>query len=103
MTRTRKAPAVRRQEILAAALSLAEARGYQNVTRDEIAHAAGVSGSSVQYHFRTVDQLRRELLDYAVQVEALLVIAQGLALGGLQAKGLSHDLRQRAAGALALA
>lgn len=96
MTQTRKKPAVRKEEILAAALPLAEDDGYQNVTRDEIAAAAGVSGPTVQYHFGTMAQLRRDLMRHAIRQNCLRVIGQGVACGDAQAAKVPEEMRQAA-------
>lgn len=96
MTTTRKKPAVRKDEILTVALPLAEADGYQCVTRDQIAKAAGCSGPTVQYHFGTMAQLRRDIMRQAIKRECLRVVAQGLASGDAQAVKAPEDLRRRA-------
>lgn len=98
---TRKAPAVRKEQILAVALVLAEADGYQRVTRDEIAHAAGLSGPTVQYHFGTMAQLRRDLMRYAIRRNSLRVIGQGVASGDAQTAKLSEEVRLAALAELA--
>jgi AcrR family transcriptional regulator len=90
MTLKRKAPAVRKDEILAAAISLAAASSYTRVTRDQIAKGIGVTGTAVQYHFGTMGQLRTAIMRSAVKRavsgqsdshdrgEFLHVVAQGL-------------------------
>jgi AcrR family transcriptional regulator len=67
MTLKRKAPAVRKDEILAAAISLAAASSYTRVTRDQIAKGIGVTGTAVQYHFGTMGQLRTAIMRSAVK------------------------------------
>lgn len=78
MKRERKRPEVRKDEVLTAALILAEKSHYLKVTRDAIAAASGVSGPAVQYHFKTMGQLRKEIMRAAVKRHCLLVIAQGV-------------------------
>lgn len=69
---------IRKEEILKAAAGLACVKGYSQVTRDDIGKAVGLVGSAVQYHFKTMPQLRRDLMRYAVAHRILKVIAQGL-------------------------
>jgi AcrR family transcriptional regulator len=97
MTQTRKKPEVRVAEILAAALTLASRTHYTSVTREQIAKAAGVSPAAVQYHFKTMAQLRGKLMRAAVKGEHLAVIAQGLLAGDSHARKASPELRARAA------
>lgn len=80
----------RRAQILSAAMKLAVKRGYQNVTRDEIAAAAGVSAGLVNKYFSTMPQLRRDVMRAAVRAastgqpgtavipEMLTIVAQGI-------------------------
>lgn len=89
-------PEVRKPEILAAALSLAHAKGYQNVTRKEIAEAVGISGPSVQYHFGTMQQLRGDLMRYAVKQRDAVVVAQGLTNKDARALSADSDLKNAA-------
>lgn len=96
MTNKRFKPEIRKEEILKAALVLANDRGYANVTRDEIADMVGISGPAVQYHFSTMKQLRRELMRYAVKVEHLHVVAQGVSARDAQALKAPEELRCRA-------
>jgi AcrR family transcriptional regulator len=78
--------AVRKADILAAALKVAEASHYAHMTRSAVAAEAGVSGPLVQYYFGTMPQLRRDVMRKAVRDGVLLVIAQGLVAGDNHAK-----------------
>lgn len=96
MKTPRKKSEVRKEDILAKALKLAETKGYRDVTREEITTAAGVSGPVVNYHFGTMTQFQRDLMRYAVRHENLAVIAQGLCARDPQARKASEELRRRA-------
>lgn len=74
----------RRAAVLNAALDLAKKDNYLSLTRDAIAEAAGVSGPTVQHHFGSVANLRRELMTFAIRRKCLRVIAQGVACGDPQ-------------------
>ena len=95
-------PAIRKEEIISAALELAEKSHYQKITRNQIAKAAGVTGPAVQYHFKTMTQIRRDIMRAAVKQERLRVIAQGLVAEDHRAvSGASPELKKRALDALA--
>lgn len=93
---TRLKPEVRKEQILTAALELAGESHYLKLTRDTIAEAVGLSGPAVQYHFKTVTQLRNAIIRAAVKREDLVVIAQGLGAKEPHAEKASAELQQRA-------
>lgn len=95
-TKPRLKPAVRREQILTAALSLAEASHYLRLTRDQIAESLGLSGPAVQYHFGTMKQLRGDLMRAAIKRENLVVLSQGLLSQDKRAQGAPEGLRVRA-------
>lgn len=94
--RTRRLPADRREELLEAALKLAEKHGYRNVTRAEIAAACNVSPSLISHHFGTRTQFQRTLMRYAIKHESAPVVMQGLAEGNAYAKKAPEALREAA-------
>lgn len=96
MKQTRMKTAARKEDILAAALQLAEEGGYLTVTRNDIAAAAQVSGPTLHYHFGTMAQLRRDLMRYAIRVGSSRVIAQGVVAGDPQAMKLDEATRKAA-------
>jgi|AntDeeMinimDraft_4_1070355.scaffolds.fasta_scaffold05921_2 AcrR family transcriptional regulator len=100
MKQTRMKTEARKEDILAAALPLAERHGYTNITRDQIAAAAKVSGPTLHYHFGTIAQLRRDLMRYAVREVCLRVIAQGLMIRDPQAMKAGAELRRQAMGSV---
>lgn len=94
--RLRANPFLRKRLILSAALDLAVAQGYQNITREQIAEAAGVSPALVTRYFETMDSLRRSLMLEAIVRSVPAVIAQGIAVGDEIAKSASPALKKRA-------
>ena len=92
----RMRPEARKQDILAAALPLAERLGYDKISRSQIAEAAQVSGPAVQYHFGTMQQLRRDLMRLAIREGCLKVIAQGVLADDPQVAKASSELRRAA-------
>lgn len=75
-----KTAAIRTREVLAAGLALAEQKGYQVVTRDDLAAAADLSAAHVSGLFGTMHQFRRALMRCAIHQKRLQVIAQGMAV-----------------------
>lgn len=71
-------PENRKRLILAAALTLAEKKGYQNITRAQIGKQANVSPALVSRYFGTMGSLRTTIMQTAVRTEIIPIIAQGL-------------------------
>lgn len=99
-SRTRMSPKERRAEILAAALRVAVMTGYNRITRDDIAIAAGCSPALVSDALGTMVALRRGVMRAAVAGRVLPVIAQGLALRDPHALRAPPELRALAAASL---
>lgn len=89
-------PEARKEQMLTAALSLAENSHYLTVTRRDIAQALGLSGPAVQYHFKTMKRMRAELIRAAIEREVLPVVAQALVLGNEQAQSAPEALKLEA-------
>lgn len=69
----------RNRTVLDAALRLAEAKGYRNFTRHDVAAEAGVACGSVNNAYGTMDALRDAVMAVAVDRGLSSVVAQGLA------------------------
>lgn len=95
MKKTRFSPVVRKTRILEAALPLARSHGYRHLTREQVALAAGISGPALNYHFETMRQFKQALVQYAIEVECLPVVAQAL-VGGEAELIKDGSLRRRA-------
>ncbi len=68
---------LRRAHILGNAVALSKVVGYENLTREGVAVAAGVSGSLVSKYFSMLE-LQAAILRRALECELLEVIAQGV-------------------------
>lgn len=95
-----KKSTVRVEELLAAGLTLAAAKGYQRVSRADLAQAVGVAEGTVSLHFGTMKQFRRSLMRAAVDQRNLAVLAQGLAMRDAVACEAPADLRDEAANSI---
>lgn len=69
-------------QILAAAAKLAINKGYQQVTRKEVADALGMAPATIHQRWGTMAKFRRDVMRYAIRASppVLAVIAQGLAM-----------------------
>jgi AcrR family transcriptional regulator len=90
----------RHDDILAAALRVSVTVGYNRITRDDIALAAGCSPALVSEMFGTMTCMRRSLMRAAVANAVLPVIAQGLALRDPHALRAPAELRAAAAASI---
>lgn len=96
MSKKRKNPEARKDEILKAAVELAVEVGYNTMTRDAIAIHAGVSMGLVTHYFETMVQLKRAVIRAAITQEIPEIIAQGLANKDDHAKKAPEALKQQA-------
>lgn len=69
----------RNRRILDAAVTLAGERGYEKITRDDVAAAAGVATGSVNNAYGTMGELRDAVMAAAVERQLASIVAQGLA------------------------
>lgn len=95
-----KKSSVRVEELLGAGLQLAVAKGYQQISRADLAQAIGVAEGTVSLHFGTMQQFRRSLMRAAVHRRHLAVLAQGLAMKDAEALKAPADLRDEAANSI---
>lgn len=91
----------RNRRILEAGAQLAAERGYQHVTRSEVAARAGVAVGSVNNAYGTMDGLRDAIMRYAVEKHHGGIVAQGLAAKHPVALDAPPWLREQAAASLA--
>jgi hypothetical protein len=101
VSKTRANPALRKEHILSVAVTMAEAEGYNKITRDKIAESAGVSMGLVTRYFGTMGQLKTAIMRRAVKSGIAVIVAQGLANGDDQAKKAPAELKAEAATLLA--
>lgn len=66
-------------QILAAALALAKELGLRNFSRADVAVRAEVASATVSYHFGEMTDLRREVVEIAIEKEVLSVLADARA------------------------
>lgn len=102
MTRTRKPADVRKEELLAAALKLAQLHGIKGLTREDIAREAQTANSLVSHHFGTMKQLHRALVRHAIKHGNVIVTAQAVAGKHLKLEDVPEALRPQVSTYLAM-
>lgn len=88
---------------MACALRLAEANGYQSVTRVQIAEDQGCSRGLVLHYFGETIALRDGIMRHAIAAGNLTVLAQGLAVSDPIALRAPKALKRQALARLAKA
>lgn len=82
--------------ILETAYKLADTEGFDSLTRDGVATAAGVAQGTVNHQFVTMDGLRDEVMRTAIERVNLAIIGHGLAVGNPIAKSAPDDIKRQA-------
>lgn len=86
-----------KDKILAAAMQVANLKGYKAVTRNDVAGKADVAAGSVSYHFGDMKKLQTAMVARAIESGNLKVVAQALADRHPLALKAPDELRKRAA------
>ena len=82
-----------KERILDTAVKLAELRGYENLAREDVSEAAGVTPSLISYYFRSISRLKSELMEHAIRTRNYRIICQGLALHNPRACAIPRKLK----------
>ena len=85
-----------KERILEAAYEMASRDGFSTLTRDSVAAEAGTAKGAVNHHFKTIAELRDEVMRLAVQRTILAIIGNGLAMGDAVAKTAPDDIKREA-------
>jgi len=92
---------VRRETILAAALTVARnPGGWSTLTRSLVANEAGCTDGLVSRYFGTMTDFRRKIMREAIAQRDLKIIAQGLACEYPHAYKADPELRKQALGSI---
>ena len=92
---------VRKAGLLEVAVELASKKDYLDVTRREIGLEANVAQSLVHHYFGTMDALRDEIVQAAVDKSIVKIIAYAMVHGHPAVEGASDVARGEAAKILA--
>jgi AcrR family transcriptional regulator len=85
-----------RDELMSAALTVAQRDGYRQMSCESVAIEGKCSRGLINKYFGTMLQLRRAVMRAAVVRRNLLVIAQGLAAGDVHANEASTMVKRDA-------
>lgn len=99
MAKTRMAPAERKEQLLCAAITLAEKHGYNKINRLMIVEAmdGDITDGLVSRYFGQRHSLRQAVLFAGIERGNLTILAQGLALGDVHARKAPASMRKEAA------
>jgi len=89
-------PTLRRRMVLEDAIQTAEQIDYNRLTYDNVAADRGYSKSLVQWHFRSVSELRLAVLKEGIATSNLTIIAQGVVAMNQWALQLTPEVKKRA-------
>jgi AcrR family transcriptional regulator len=76
----RTRPAVRREQLIDAAIKISKEIGYNKLTRDKVMKEVGITVSLLSYYFPRMSDLKNAVMDAAVERGIVEVIAQGITL-----------------------
>lgn len=96
----RMKPGDRHEQLLTVALELSRTKGYDRVTKLQIAEKAEVVHSLVNVYFLNMEKLRRDIMRAAIERECIEVIAQGLVNGDKYARKAPTKIKKKAAALL---
>ena len=91
----RMEPNDRRNQILDAAIVLSINIGYKCITRDAVAEVAGISSSLIANYFPRMVDLKKAVMEAAIEERKLEIIAQGLSISDPLALEISEELKKK--------
>tara|TARA_R110002126_G_scaffold10384_7_gene47324 strand:- start:6761 stop:7090 length:330 start_codon:yes stop_codon:yes gene_type:complete len=86
----------RRREILDAALAGSRQVGYMLLTSPQLAERAGCTHGTIFNHFKDMRNLRRAIMQHAVNMEDAEVVLQGIVTRSHIAMAAPEGLKQKA-------
>lgn len=93
---SRMNPKERREQIMIAAIKVAEKKGYDRIERKDVANAANCAEGLINNYYGTMNQLKRDVMRRAVKDGNLIIIAQGLAVKDKHALKADTELKSKA-------
>lgn len=88
-------PLARKQKILDAAIHLAIEIGYRNITRKDVATRSDSAQGLVSRYFKTIANLRHEVLKEAVNREIMPILVENLSARDFDRIPVSPELKQK--------
>lgn len=90
-----------KEQILAAAVVVAERDGYKQMTRAAIAKQANCAEGSINHYYTTMEQLRVAVIRRAIKDRNATIIVQGIANGDRRVMRAPDEVRTEALAAAA--
>lgn len=94
MTRIKGArmePIARKEQILATAIKISIETGYQQLTRNAVAHSMQCTAPLIS-HYYSIEDLRRDVLSTAIEKEIMPILAQSIVTRGHE---IPAELKQK--------
>lgn len=85
-----------KEELLLLGVKLAKSKGYTKVTQRLLSEKTGKSVTHVLFHFKTMDNFRHEIIQYALDHFIFEIIAQAIVLNHKLVKNLPNSIKERA-------
>ncbi len=85
-----------KERIIKVACDLAIKNGYQKLTRELIAEYAETSIPLINYYYGGIENVKDEVLKYAIKNEIVPILAQGLSLRDKRTLKISQALKNKA-------
>ena len=89
-------PRERVELILQAAIEVAAETSYKYMTRKDVAARAEVTEPLVSFYFKSMDELRRQVMARAIETPTLIILAHGVINRDTQALAAPKALRTKA-------
>lgn len=90
----------RKRQILEQAAVLSKSKGFTGFSSTDIAKAIGCVHPNILYHFKTMGNLRDEMMKKAIKEQDLTIIGQGLIARNTIAIAAPESIKKKAARAL---
>ena len=86
----------RKRWILSAAMGVSALKGYQNMTKRDVAKMAGVANGLIHHYFGTMKGLRDEVMREAIRLRHVQVLSQGISTMDPMGIDAPVDLKEQA-------
>lgn len=85
-----------KQKILDTAYLIAKELGLQLVSQNIVSNRAGVYGANMIYHYKSIENLRTEVVKKALEMKDYKIVGQAIALNLPYAQRLPLEIRRLA-------
>jgi hypothetical protein len=85
-----------KEKILRAGIRLSHEKGFMCITRNGVTDEAGVTPSLLNYNFKTLKNLRSEIIRIAIEEDDLILVCQAIVARHWLTKELTDEQRKKA-------